>query len=245
MIVDLLATDNMVSYNVKIANVMGLHTAIYLTELINISLKAERKKKLVSDKYFLIDRKYITQRTTLSVEEQITIEQKLAKIEVIQKPAGGIDTVYINVDKLAQIISSDDDNYLNKVSKNTVVKTVTGPGMKQTLKQRTAIEMKGYITTTHKELKDALEGWVDGVLANPNGFLSKRAVGVFEKTVDEFANGDLDVALKIIEIATVGGYRDATWAINSFNKDHAMTFRRRAVDTGTNRVVPLSGDEVF
>ena len=104
MIVDLLATDNMVSYNVKIANVMGLHTAIYLTELINISLKAERKKKLVADKYFLIDRKYITQRTTLSVEEQITIEQKLSKVEVIQKPAGGIDTVYINVDKLAQII---------------------------------------------------------------------------------------------------------------------------------------------
>ena len=243
--IDLLATDNMVSYNVKVANVMGLHTAVYLTELINISLKAEKKQKLVADKYFIIDRKYITQRTTFSVEEQITIEQKLSKVGVIQKPAGGVDTVYIDVDKLAQIISSDDDSYLNKVSKSTVVKTVTGPGMKQTLKQRQAIEMKTYLTTTHKELKEALEGWIDGVLANPNGFLSKKAVSVFERTVDEFANGDLDVALKIIEIATVGGYRDATWAINNFNKDYAKTFRRRAVDTGSQRVVPLSSDEVF
>ena len=46
MLLDLLSTDNLVNYNVKIAQIMGLHTAIYINELINISNKAIKKKKL-------------------------------------------------------------------------------------------------------------------------------------------------------------------------------------------------------
>ena len=69
MLIDLLSTDNLANYNVKIAQVMGLHSAIYINELINISNKATQKNKLVSDKYFILDRKYITKRTNLSVEE--------------------------------------------------------------------------------------------------------------------------------------------------------------------------------
>lgn len=48
---------------------MGLHTAIYVNELINISAKALKKNKLIADKFFLLDRKYITRRTTLDDKE--------------------------------------------------------------------------------------------------------------------------------------------------------------------------------
>ena len=57
MLIDLLATDNQASYNIKIAQVMGLHTAIYINELINISNKATQKNKLIADKFFILDRK--------------------------------------------------------------------------------------------------------------------------------------------------------------------------------------------
>lgn len=246
MITDLLATDNMVSYNVKIANIMGLHTAIYLTELINISVKATTKKKLVVDKYFTVDRKYVTRRTTLDVKEQLAIDYKLAKVGVIQKPAGGIDTLFIDVDKLAGMISSDDDKYLQKVAKNTEVKTTALPGLKQTMRQKQAEEMKGYLTTINADIRSALEGWIDGVYNNPNGFLSKRAVNIFERTVDEFAQGDFNIAMKIIEIATVGGYRDATWAINTYNKeqDNDKQTRNAYVNTSARRKVALA-DEVY
>ena len=40
MLIDLLSTDNLANYNIKIAQVMGLHSAIYINELINISNKA-------------------------------------------------------------------------------------------------------------------------------------------------------------------------------------------------------------
>jgi hypothetical protein len=246
MITDLLATDNMVSYNVKNANVMGLHTAIYLTELINISVKATVKKKLVVDKYFTVDRKYVTKRTTLDVKEQLAIDNKLAKVGIIQKPAGGIDTLYIDIDKLSEMMSSDDTAYLQKVSNNTQVKTAAIPGLKQTMRQRECEEMKSYLTTVNSDIRSALEGWVDGVYKNPNGFLSKRAVGIFERTVDEYAKGDFNIAMKLIDIATVGGYRDAKWAINTYEDEVKKngSNRNSYVNTSTRRQVVLA-DEVY
>lgn len=91
---------------------MGLHTAIYLNELINISAKASRKNKLVSDKYFLLDRKYITKRTTIDEKEQLAIDYKLSKQSIICKPDGGVDVMWIDIDRLANMLSSDDEKYL-------------------------------------------------------------------------------------------------------------------------------------
>jgi len=244
MLINLLASDNLGMYNVKVAQVMGLHTAIYLNELMNISCKATAKNKLVVDKYFILDRKYITKRTTLEYEEQLAIDYKMQKVGILQKPSGEVDTIFVDIDRLASLLSEDDPQELDKLSKKTQVKTTALPGMKQTLKEKKAVEMKKYITVTHPELRQAFEGWIEGVLATPKGSLTKSSVGYFQRDVDTFANGDLDIALKIIEIATIHGYQSAAWAINAFNKDYANQFAKRFVNTSTQRRVQLS-DEVF
>lgn len=246
MLVDLLATDNQVSYNIKVAQVLGLHSSIYITELMNISTKANQKAKLIEDKYFVLDRKYITKRTTLGVDEQLAIDHKLGQLGILQKPAGGVDTIFIDIDKLAATLISDDEKYLTKISKKAEVKTAALPGVKQTLKQKKIIEMKSYITITHTELRKALEDWVEGVYENPKGFLSKKAVELFQRDVDTFANGDLDIALKVVEIATIGGYREAAWAIEKFNKDYSNTLGRRLISPSDTRVRNVQvSDEVF
>lgn len=108
--------------------------------------------------------------------------------------------------------------------------------------------MKSYITTTNDELKKAFGDWVDSVAANTKSSgLTKTKVSLFQRDVHTFANGNLDVALKIIEIAIKGGYVDAQWAINSFNKDYAHKFHSRSVNTnnsGVGRSISLS-EEVF
>lgn len=247
MLLDLLSTDNLATYNIKIAQVMGLHTAIYINELINISNKAILKKKLIADKYFILSRSYITKRTTIEIEEQLTIDSKLEKVNVIIKPDNEQDTIYLDIDKLASIISSDDVEFLSKVKKKTEVKTAALPGMKQSMKQRQIEEFKKYITVTHPELKDAYEGWIEAVMQNPKGFLSKRAIKIFQETIDSFADGYLDIALRLIDIATVGGYRDATWAINKYNDENRNNRgnldRNNLVNTSQRRV-NLS-DEIF
>ena len=84
--------------------------------------------------------------------------------------------------------------------------------------------LKTNIVCNNQELQEAYEGWIDGVYANPSGFLSKRSIQIFQQTIDEFCNHDLDLALRIINIAAVNGYRDATWAINTYKKNYNIPF---------------------
>jgi hypothetical protein len=75
------------------------------------------------------------------------------------------------------------------------------------------INMKKAILETDPEVRAAYERWVDGMIDAANCRFTKAVVQLFEKTVTEYTP-DKATRLKIIEIATVSSYRDATWAIN-------------------------------
>lgn len=247
MMLDILATDNMVSYNVKIARIMGLHSAIYINELINISAKAIKKNKLIAGKYFLLDRKYITERTTIEEKEQLAIDYKLAQNNIIIKPEDSTDAIFLNIERLAEMISSDDEKYLTNLGKRTQVHTTALPGMKETLKQKKAKELKAYITTDNEELRVAFEDWIDSVQNNPKSKgLTMAKVKLFQSDVHAFANGDLDLALKIIEMSTKSSYEVAQYAINNFNAHPPVGYRKRfesSAESGAGRQVEQDSRE--
>ena len=149
MLVDLLSTDCQVSYNCNLAQVVGLHASIYLTELINISRKATIKNKLLDGKYFIVDRNYIEQRTTFDATEQKGLEKTLSQINVLSFGAA-TDSVYLDLDVLSGLVVGDADiqQKVKVAVQNTTTKKVTG-------KQRCAQEMKKYIYTTNSELYNA------------------------------------------------------------------------------------------
>ena len=246
MLIDLISTDNMISFNIKIAEVLGLNTAIYLNELMNIAMKAVRKKKLVADKFFIVDRSYVKSRTTISLEEQLAIDKKMVQMNIIQKANGGADedSIYVDFELLAKMLSTDDEATLAKIGNRAAVKTLSTPGSKITAREREKELMKTYITVTHPELRQAFMDWIDGVYAQKNQNLSRKAVTACQQNVDKRANGDLDVALKILEIGTIYGHRNIDVSIDIYNNMYATTYRQRAVDTSVNRRVAV-GDEVF
>ena len=73
--------------------------------------------------------------------------------------------------------------------------------------------MKKALTETDADLRAAYERWIDGMIDASNCRFTKAVVQLFEKTVTEHT-ADKNLRLKIIEIATVNSYKDATWAIN-------------------------------
>lgn len=246
MLTDLMCTDNYAMFNVKVANVMGLHAAVYVNEILNITQKAQQKRKIVNG-FVTINRDYVQHRTTIFPEEQISIDKKLVGIGVLSVAEDNPDNIQLSVDALANLVAADDADLLKKVSKLTVVKSVTSSSTKMSMRQKTILELKDFIKCSNEELLAAYKDWVDGVYANPKGYLSKRAIIVFQRDVDEFARGDLDLALKVIEIATINGYRCAEWAINTFKKDYAKDFYANYTQTAPStpqRSVSLS-DEVF
>ena len=49
--------------------------------------------------------------------------------------------------------------------------------------------------------------------------MSKKSVELGQKLIDSFSGRNLDLAIKILDIASIGGYRDIQWAINSYKEN--------------------------
>ena len=212
MLIDLLSTSNYVSYNVNIANLLGLKMAVYLSEIMSINSKAIHKRKTDSNNGFILDRDYITIRTTLTKNEQLELDKTLAELGVLESKDS-----YLNLDinKLTSILMSDSKELVQDV------KRLVNRPPKPTKKQAIADSLKGSIVTTNEELIQAYSEWIDSVISKSN-WMSKKSVVEGQRIVDSVSNHNLDTALKIVNIATVNGYRDMTWAVDIYKKQFSL-----------------------
>ena len=243
MLIDLLSTANYNMYNVSVANKIGLHASIYLSEIMNINDKAVRKNK-VEDNYFTIDREYVEKRTTLKKEEQIDIDKLLLELNILEKSNSNDCKVRLNISVLASLLMSDDEELLKDVNK--ILKK--NKSSKLTKAESIAKNLKLNIVTENVELRNAYFAWIDSVIAK-DGWMVKTAVMSAQNAIDTFSQRNLDVALKVLEIATINGYRDVSWAINKYKSDNRnikQNFVNPTVPVNSSKpAVPLSYDEVF
>lgn len=238
MLIDLLSMDNYVSFNIKLAEILGLHAAIYLSELLNINEKAVRKDK-IEDNCFIIQRQYIKKRTTIPESEQKELDKMLVNIGVLKKSPDNPDKITLDLTVVTSLISAEPVTLKNleKMIENS-------KPQKRTKTQVIIDQLKDKINVNNEELKQAYEEWIDAVYAK-QGWMSVKSVVVGQRTVDEYCNHNLDLALQIIEIASINGYRDIQWAINTYEKDYKLSYR---VPTATSLRVASSdnlSDEVF
>jgi hypothetical protein len=216
--IELLTSDNYISFNIKAAHILGLTGAVYCSELFNIYNKAKRKAKITEDGFFKVDRKYIADRTTIQIEEQLTIDLNWVKLSIMEKKPDNQDSIKIDFQLLLSILSDNDIKLLSDVKKK--LETKSPHGIKETKRQAICNNLKNGIVCTNEELLAALRDWVDAIFANPSGYLSKKIIEIFQTTLNNYTNGDLDLALAIVKIATVNGYRDCSWAIAVYEKNN-------------------------
>ena len=212
MLIDLFATDNYGQYNIKIANLWGLETAVYLNEVININEKAVRKNKVTTG-FVVLDRQYLTERTTLSEEQQIEIEDKLAGIDILKRTENC--TIHLDLVLLANLIGSEDEDLKKHVQKLVELKTKKP---KKTKREVIRENLKAYIQTGDSKLDDYFSQWVD-VVYEKNGFMAKATVEEAQKRIISYSFPDLEKAYNIIKIAITNGHRDINWSIEKYEKD--------------------------
>jgi hypothetical protein len=216
MLIELLSSSNYVNFNIKLAQILGLKPAIYLSQLMDINEKALRKNK-VENNYFTIDRKYIESRTTLTKDEQSSIEKDLLTIGILEKDSEKKNTLSLNITMLTSIMMTPDEDLLKDIS------SLSKSKKRKTKSEVIEEHLKDNILTTNTELRDAYYEWIESVLAK-RGAMTKAAVIHAQPTLDKFCNRNLDVALKVLEIASIHGYEDINWAINSYNKEFKVNF---------------------
>lgn len=216
MLIDIFNQDNSITINYKAITLFGLNTAAYLTLLISIYRKATRKNKLDND-FFKLDRSYIQELLGMSVEEQLVCDGNLLKLSIIRKSPDDPNKIKVDLKLYLSLLNDEDLKLIDEVRKS--MKVTRPKGLKQSQRQIQINNLKNCIQCSNYELLTALRDWVDGVYANPKGFLSKASIKVFQDTLNNYTKGDLDLALRIVQIATVQGYRDCNWAINLYEKE--------------------------
>lgn len=239
MLIDILSPGNYVSYNVYLAHMLGLDCAIYLSELIRINEQSNQNNKPEEGK-FTVDRAYIAQRTTFDDKKQKSLDQRLSDIGVItlEKPKGNV--MSLNLPLLVDLVSNNDENSQKAFEK--FLKTCEAKSKKKTKEEVMRENLYTCIRTENEELRMAYTQWIDAI-CDRFGWMAKASVTFAQDAVDKESSYDLDVALDIIKIATINGYKDMQWAINTYESDKRKRPLMKSAPPITNQPILVSAEK--
>jgi hypothetical protein len=200
--------------NKRLVKVAGFDVAAYWAELQSILKQVVKKQAADEQGFFILDREYVERETTLTLNKQLKCDDKLVSLGVMMKDPANPNRLAIAVNGMVAVITEEDTTKLKKTSAvKKDEKAAKIAGIKATMKKA--------LLETDVDLRYAYERWVDGMIDAANCRFTKAVVQLFEKTVTEYTT-DKNTRLKIIEIATVNSYRDATWAINKLTSPTAF-----------------------
>jgi hypothetical protein len=221
--------------NKRLVKVAGFDVAAYWAELQSILKQVVKKQAADEQGFFILDREYVERETTLTLNKQLKCDDKLVSLGVMMKDPANPNRLAIAVNGMVAVITEEDTTKLKKTSAvKKDEKAAKIAGIKATMKKA--------LLETDVDLRYAYERWVDGMVDAANCRFTKAVVQLFEKTVTEYTT-DKNTRLKIIEIATVNSYRDATWAINklssptSFRASTATKLPEQKICTGVSSEV--------
>lgn len=201
MITQLFCQNNYRCYNISLAKIFGLQAAVYLNEI--LFYFNENKE----DEVVHLNREEIENNTTLSISEQKSIDKIFKEVQLVD--INEDDGIRLNYGILIGLFDEQNKKIVSDIPKSIKKKRTKTEAIRD--------ELRKCIKSDNAELRDAYSDWIDAVLAK-EGWMSKRAVEVGQKTVDSYSNHNLDTALELLNIASINGYRDIQWAVNAYEK---------------------------
>lgn len=218
LLLDLLDTNNLASYNIKLAHTIGLTSAIYVNQLISIQNKAMQKEKIDEDGYFVLSRTFITSQTTLSKQQQELIDNDLTNLKILSKKDNKLK---LDLDVVGAIIANDDkklDADLRSITKTSREAKATAK------KEATKTTLKTNVTIHDPELTPALEEWID-ICYDSGSKINKITVKKFIEDLNNYTKGDLDLALTLVKVASANCYTTLAWAISKYENEKSVQVR--------------------
>ena len=210
MLVELLSQSNYQSFNIKLAQLLGLESSIYLSALIDINEKAYRKDKII-DGFFVVDRDYVEQRTTLNKTRQSKIENELSRVGILQLSN---EYIKINLEILTSLVLEENENIRKDLSSFRKAATAKSKGDYILNAVKSNIDQ-----TLPIELQQAYSNWLDSVYSKFN-FINKQTLFNAQTEVNNAANHNLNVAIDIVNIAAANGWKDMKWAVKVYKERH-------------------------
>ena len=199
--------------NKKLIRVVGIETAVYWSELVSV-LKQVVKKQTCDEKgFFTLDRAYVERETSLSPAKQGECEKILVNFGVIAIDPENPDRIAVSVQNMVEVITDEDTKKLKALAKPGRTK-----GSKESKLEGMKYNFRSAVVEEDLEVREAFYRWVDSMVDAQNCRMTKAVTELFVSTVRAFTT-DKKARLRIIEIATLNCYKDATWAINKFKRE--------------------------
>lgn len=215
MLLDVVSPNSYLTFNVNIAHVIGLVNAVYCSELLEIYNKARKKQKLDQDNYFIVNRDYVKNRTSIKLDEQYLCDVSLSKVGLIKLDKTNPDRIHFDVKQFLKIIAEEDSKVLDTIAKKINLPTNERES-KELKKAKIKINLKKLITINNVQIAQALESWIDAIFENDKVFLNSNAVKDFQKTLFECCGNDVSKTIEIINTAKSLSLIDCTKAIESY-----------------------------
>lgn len=213
--------------NKRLVKLVGFEVAAYWAELQSILKQVVKKQTADEHGFFTLDRDFVERETTLTITKQLKCDEKLVSLGVMLKDNTNPNRIAIAVNGMVAVITEEDTTKLKKTSAvKKDEKAAKIAGIKTTMKKA--------LFTTDPALREAYERWIDGMVDAQNCKFTKAVVELFERTVTQYTS-DKSTQLKIIEVATINSYKDATWAINKITSPSLYT-KPYAKNPGTSPV---------
>lgn len=210
------------SYNLKVARVFGVNSAVFLSCLEDETRYEERNNKLKGDTISL-SRAEIYERTAIDDGKQKQVELALSECGVITvKPLQNSSTKnYYTFNKAVfeKIITSEDPTKV--IQSSSASKFVKKHRVEPKTKRQVYIEtLKRTVKEEDPVVKQYYMDWIDAVYTNPRGFLSPAAIRIAEEELFAYTKGSQEKLIAILKIAIKGGLRELTWAINRYEEQN-------------------------
>ena len=200
------------------ANLLGLKTAVYWAELMNVYSRVISKKfeeLHENEGYFNLDRDYITKRTTLTVDEQLEIDAGLAKLDVIYTNQIDPNLIRLDVKRLCAILVDDDPEAIKAIQKKSKLKRDDEQAAK---KGSLKVQLFGSIIESDADILEAYKDWISMMIESKK-LINRKAIEVFQNNLNSYTDSK-QVKLKILELAAIHAYVDFAWAKQVYEKDY-------------------------
>lgn len=216
------------SYNLEVAKVFGVCTAVFLSCIDNEYQLQERNRSISDDNTISLSRAEIYARTALDDEKQIDVELALQECGVlIVKPLKNIPNknyYNLNTEQLTKILTAENPS---EVLGDEKAKQFTQQKRVEPLSKRKnrIIQLKKKISVSDPIIQQYMCDWIDAVYTNPKGFISPTGVSIAQEELLAYTKNDQEKQIAILKIAIKGGLRDITWAIEQYEKQSGIGTR--------------------
>ena len=224
MLSNLLSKNDTGEYSVTLVKALGLIPAVLIGEYIRQYSVSEITGTLQNDE-FLLDRNVAKTRTTISVEDQREIDDKLVEFEIISRTSSTSKSIKLNFTKIASLITGDDDKAFTALKKEfSETKTKKAEEKKVGKLEARVNQLMGFVNVSDTNLFNAYKRWISAVVFSANKkYITEGAVEDAQKKIDELTKlpdgrHNLDVALKVLDISTKYEYTNMEWAIKKYRE---------------------------